>query len=482
MGDELTQSAWTTLATLLTAGALGTLSDGQLLDHFRSRRDATAQDAFRILVERHGAMVLGVCRSLVKDPHEAEDAFQATFLVLVRRCESIRQRQTIAPWLYGVACRVARRAQARSARRRKREVAADVNLAARDGSNPEDPGTALALQEEIGRLPDSLRAPLVLCCLEGQSYDLAARRLGLRESTLRGRLHRARRRLEHQLRRRGILASAVAGLLEPGRLVLPPLSSSLIESTTQFAVRWATLSGLLVGSAAVPASIAALAQGVIQAMLLQTVKIGGLATVLTIGAVGTLVVAQQERPTRPAGSNGSPPRQARPQLSSEVGATQDKEEIRRLKEEFDRKYKELDARDKSRQILQKLDERFELNLPPDATLDDFLKAIKKATTSGDFPGIPIYVDPAGLHEAHKNVGSPVRRIVGPSRLSDQLREALYPLGLSYRVKDGFMMISSRQDVTEQRLDELDHKIDRLLEAMERLERSKGGSPARGPGS
>ena len=289
------QAAWSSLDTLLTAGTLGNLADGELLDCFRSHSNAAGHEAFRILVERHGAMVLGLCRSLVRDPHEAEDAFQATFLVLVRRADSIRQRETIGPWLYGVACRVARRAQIRSARRRKREVAADVDLPARDGSNVEASGTDQAVHEEIRRLPESLRAPLILCCLEGQSYDLAARRLGVREPTLRGRLHRARKTLESRLRRRGILAPTVAGLLDPGSLSLGPLPSSLIESTTQFAVRWSTLRGLLVGAGAVPETIAALAQGVIQAMFIQTVKVCGIAAVLTVGVVGTLVVAQQEK-------------------------------------------------------------------------------------------------------------------------------------------------------------------------------------------
>ena len=89
-----TQAAWRALDTLLTVGTLGSMSDGQLLDCFRTNRDAGGQEAFRILVERHGPMVLGLCRSLVEDPHEAEDAFQATFLVLVRKAESIRKRET----------------------------------------------------------------------------------------------------------------------------------------------------------------------------------------------------------------------------------------------------------------------------------------------------------------------------------------------------------------------------------------------------
>ena len=297
MKSSATQTAWTSLDTLLNAGTLGSLPDGHLLDHFGSDRGAAGQDAFRILVERHGAMVLGVCRSLMSDAHEAEDAFQATFLVLVRRAGSIRQRETIAPWLYGVACRVARRAQIRSARRRKREVAVDIEFASPDRPAPESSGAELVLQEEIRQLPDSLRAPLILCCLEGQSYDLAARRLGVRESTLRGRLHRARRRLEARLKRRGLPAPLAARLVEP-RGLLPPLPSSLIESTTQFAARWTTVRGLLVGAGTVPESIAALARGVLHAMLLQTAKVGVFAIILIVAVVGTVVTASRRKRVR----------------------------------------------------------------------------------------------------------------------------------------------------------------------------------------
>ena len=98
------------LDTLWTVGALGAMTDGELLDHFQVHRDTSGQEAFRILVQRHGPMVLGLCRSLLKDPHDAEDAFQATFLVLVRRAVSIQDRATLGPWLCGVTYRVARRA------------------------------------------------------------------------------------------------------------------------------------------------------------------------------------------------------------------------------------------------------------------------------------------------------------------------------------------------------------------------------------
>jgi RNA polymerase sigma factor (sigma-70 family) len=461
-----TQAAWSSLDTLLTAGTLGSLTDGQLLDHFGASRDATSQEAFRILVERHGAMVLGVCRGLVRDPHEAEDAFQATFLVLVRRSNSIRKRDTIGPWLYGVACRVAGRARIRSARRRKREVAADLDMPSRDSSSGEMSETDPAIHEEISRLPDSLRAPLILCCLEGMSYDLACRRLGMREPTLRGRLHRARKTLESRLRRRGVLAPIAARLFDSGKLSLPPLPSTLIESTTQFAVRWSTLSGLLVGAGAVPESIAGLAQGVIHAMLFQAIKVCGIATILAVGVVGTLVVAQQaKRPLEPGPAYQGPPRK---DVRQDSVPPLTKDDVQRNEAEL-RRAKEASQTAK---ILEKLDETIDLKLPDEVQLHAFLKAIKQATTDKNFMGIPIYVDPLGLQEVGISLTAHVS-VRRNGRLGFVLRETLRPFRLSFIVRDGFLMITSRDNNNDRRLEELDQKVDRLLKAIERMERVIG---------
>jgi hypothetical protein len=109
MTDRQTQHISRSLGTLFRFGALGSLSDRELLECVLARPGSESEEAFRVLVERHGPMVLGLCRSLIKDAHDAEDAFQATFLVLARKASSIRRRDTIGPWLYGVAGRVARR-------------------------------------------------------------------------------------------------------------------------------------------------------------------------------------------------------------------------------------------------------------------------------------------------------------------------------------------------------------------------------------
>src|SRR5262249_34927641 len=156
------------LATLFRVGTVAGLSDGQLLDRFLDGPDEAAEAAFAVLVERHGPMVLRVCRQALGDPHDAEDAAQATFLVLARRARSTRRADSVASWLYGVACRVSARAKADAARRRARERRG-VEVAAKaavEGGRPE-PWTEL--HEELGRLPEKFRLPIVLFHLEGLS-------------------------------------------------------------------------------------------------------------------------------------------------------------------------------------------------------------------------------------------------------------------------------------------------------------------------
>ena len=238
--------------------------------------------------------------------------------MLVRRAESIRKRETLGPWLYGVTCRVARCARVRSVRRRRHEVAAVDEPAGRSRADQGSTSTEAAIHEEIARLPKSFRAPLVLCCLEGLSYDLAARRLGVSEPTLRGRLHRARKRLAARLRARGILAPVFARLTEPARLNVPSLPDSLVESTIQLASRWSSVSGLLVGADAVPESIATLARGVIHAMILQTVKSTGIAILLGGGRPGN----SGRRPEgKEPGGRQQQPRRQEPLSSPRTNAT-----------------------------------------------------------------------------------------------------------------------------------------------------------------
>jgi RNA polymerase sigma factor (sigma-70 family) len=173
--------------TLYSIGTIGNLTDGQLLERFVAGRQGTAEAVFAVLIERHGPMVLSVCRQVLGDWHDAQDAFQATFLVLVRQAASVRNRDSLASWLYGVAHRVAMRAKADAARRRahERRSAALVAESVSDG----DPSESWpALHGEITRLPEKYRAVIALCYLEGLSTESAARRLGCPQGTVLSRL------------------------------------------------------------------------------------------------------------------------------------------------------------------------------------------------------------------------------------------------------------------------------------------------------
>jgi len=189
-----------------TVAALDGRSDAELLGRFVADRD---QAAFAALVARHGPTVLAVCRRAAHDEHDAEDACQAAFLVLARSAAAVRERASVAGWLGRVARRLARNAAAASARRRAREASVTFPDPARPDAEASRREVRAALDEEFAGLPDKLRAPLVLCCVEGLSRDAAAALLGLRPSTLRGRLEMGRARLRAALARRGVALPAV---------------------------------------------------------------------------------------------------------------------------------------------------------------------------------------------------------------------------------------------------------------------------------
>jgi RNA polymerase sigma factor (sigma-70 family) len=190
---------------LLRGGA--EVTDGQLLEDYLSRHDEAALAA---LVRRHGPMVWGVCRRILRGYHDAEDAFQATFLVLVRKAASIVPREMVANWLYGVAHRTALKARATAARRKERErqVTEMPEPAAAEKDNWRD--LQPLLDEELRRLPDKYRAVIVLCDLEGKTRKEAARPLGVPEGTVAGWLARARTMLAKRLARYGLAVSGGA--------------------------------------------------------------------------------------------------------------------------------------------------------------------------------------------------------------------------------------------------------------------------------
>ncbi|WP_406698202.1 sigma-70 family RNA polymerase sigma factor [Singulisphaera sp. Ch08] len=206
---------------LLEEGTFTGVSDARLLERFVTRRD---EAAFTALVERHGAMVRNTCRAVLKDPSAADDAFQATFVLLFRKGGSIQGCEALGGWLHRVAYRVALQAGAAAARRRDVESAAG-GLRVAESPAPDDLGGLL--HEEIERLPERLRLPLVLCDLEGMTRDQAAERLGWSEGALRGRLAKGRQLLRNRLTRRGI---TLAVPLAPPGAVPKPLVTTTVQA------------------------------------------------------------------------------------------------------------------------------------------------------------------------------------------------------------------------------------------------------------
>jgi RNA polymerase sigma factor (sigma-70 family) len=262
------------LRRLFGEGTVAGLSDAQLLERYASRRD---DGAFAALAARHGPMVLAVCRGVLRDQHDAEDAFQATFLVLVRKARSLWVEDSLASWLYRVAYRIAVQANRDADRRLAREMRGiDMRIveSARDEQANELPSV---IHEEVNRLPAKYRAPIVLCYLEGLSYEQAAHQLRWPAGTVGGRLARARKLLEARLTRRGLALSS--GLLA----ALTTRSAAAVPTAWINAVVCAATGGVPTRVAAV-----ALSERIIKNMLVTKLKITAVA--LTAG-VATILAA-----------------------------------------------------------------------------------------------------------------------------------------------------------------------------------------------
>ncbi|WP_010040604.1 RNA polymerase sigma factor [Gemmata obscuriglobus] len=260
-------------------------TDGQLLEAYSDHRDGAA---FAELVRRHGPMVWGVCRRMLPNRQDAEDAFQATFLVLVRKSASVRPAERVGNWLHGVAVRSAQKAAA--ARRRERPV-----------ENVPDPAVVESgvwrdvlpiLDEEVGLLPDRYRSVIVLCDLEQMTRAAVARRLGVPEGTVAGWLARARALLGRRLARRGVGTPALAALISE-RIVSATVPASVVRTATEAANQ----------SGFVPVGVATLTEGVIRAMFLNKIRVAATALFVGCGVMASGAVLLT-RPTAAA----QPPR------------------------------------------------------------------------------------------------------------------------------------------------------------------------------
>lgn len=271
---------------LRVAPALGEeTSDGQMLHRFLTQGDETA---FAVLMQRHGPMVLGICGRLLVESADVEDAFQATFLVLVRRAASVRKRESVGSFLHGVALRIAHRIRSQAQQRRLHERQV-----------PPLPSTSLdpvlwcdlrsVLDEELDRLPEKYRAPLVLCYLEGKTHEEAARQLGWTNGTVCGRLARARNLLRGRLVRRGLTLSTTA---------LPAiLTESALSAPVPAILAGETLGAVLfhtgqANAGILPARVMGLTEETVQALVRDKVNSALIVTLSVALLAGAAVVIQ----------------------------------------------------------------------------------------------------------------------------------------------------------------------------------------------
>jgi RNA polymerase sigma factor (sigma-70 family) len=282
MGSRELPAVLRHVRVLFGAGAAGGASDGELLDRFR-RLGGTPEGeaAFGVLVARHGPMVLGVCRRTLRDPDDAADAFQATFLILVRKVDSVHVEGSLGRWLYGVSRRVSARARAQADRRAARErCEPGPEPAARAPHDEAERREFLAaLDEEVASLPGPFRAAIVLCDLGGLTHEAAAEQLGCPVGTIESRLSRGRKRLRERLARRG---------LDPPLAVSAGLRASMVPESLSLST-----SNAASGAASVSASVSTLVQGVITELAWTKIKLLTLGLAAVAGACGLGLAAAQ---------------------------------------------------------------------------------------------------------------------------------------------------------------------------------------------
>ncbi len=298
------------LRRVTSPAASGDIADSELLCRFSRHRDETA---FAALMRRHGPMVLAVCRRVLRDGHTAEDAFQATFLVLARKAGSLAKPELLANWLYGVARRTAAKAKTEAAKRRFHERQAVRTPPADPSEELEWHDLRAVLDEEVSRLPERYRVPVVLCYLQGQTNAEAARRLGCSRGTVATLLARARDKLQRRLTQRGVGLSvgfALAKLtpLNRGGAVPLALEQGTVKAATFVAA------GQWQAAGAMATQAVALAKGVSKGMLMEKLKIPAailmMTAVLGTGAgVSAYRAGAQDAEVAETKTEGKPQRQ-----------------------------------------------------------------------------------------------------------------------------------------------------------------------------
>ena len=460
------------MQSLFVEGTLRVLSDGQLVSRYLARGDALA---FEVLVERHAAMVQAVCRRSLADPADVDDAFQATFLVLARRSATVRDRDELGGWLFGVSRRVCLLANRARIRRRGHERRAAEERSLRTAARAVDDELAAAIDEEIERLPRPYRLPVVLCLLEGRTRSEAAAQLRWTEGMVRGRLARARALLRSRLTRRGLAPAGVLAALARERTADGAVPRAWIENAARNAVARRAAAGL------VSAESAALAQGVIRTMMLKNLAAAVLALIAVAGltACATSLVAGEDKPKAAAPAQGSaadapfpeptpagklaPSKQrealnrSRTNVFTEVAdfdfwRAKAQLELQSLQAQVEAKKAEIAQRESEMKVkrlardlalYEALEKAVPMRFAKETPVEDVLKYIKQESRTPALPnGLPIYVDPEGLHAAGKTMTSPVQIELEDVPLATTLRLICKQLGLSYQLKDGLLTISA----------------------------------------
>ncbi|MDR3638899.1 MAG: RNA polymerase sigma factor [Isosphaeraceae bacterium] len=409
---------------LYNQGTFAGLTDGQLLERFAGRSGEAAELAFSALVERHGPMVLRVCRRILSDAHDAEDAFQAVFLVLVRRADSVRSRESVASWLHGVALRVAGAARLAESRRQvlERKAAERMTVAVEGQRGSDELGSVL--HDEIGRMPDRYRAAFVLCYLEGRTYDEAAQVLACPVGTIKSRLATARETLRARLTRRGFIpmAGTFTAVLaaETATAAVP---CGLAEVTVRGALKIGTEDVALAGT--VSAAVAALTEGAVGMMAWTRLRLAAaLMFAVGFGGAGAAVVAQQS-----ARSGETPVHRAVVDSSIREAPPARGLQTDHLMPESTR------GDDLSRlTIEQKLNEKISVTFE-NTTLKDAVEILSERT------GLSIMLDRKALAELGLAAETRINLVASNLKLRTAIKLMLRPLKCRFVVHDGIVLIT-----------------------------------------
>jgi RNA polymerase sigma-70 factor (ECF subfamily) len=459
-------------------------SDGELLTCFIERRE---ENAFEALLRRHGPMVFGVCNRILRNAQDAEDAFQATFLILVRKANSVRPREAVGNWLYGVAFRTAQDCRRRIARQKAKER--QVVEMPQPEVKEDDGWRELLplLDRELHRLPDKYRLAVILCDVEGRSRKEVARQLAVPEGTLSSRLATARKRLAARLARYGFVvsgASLATLLTENAASAFVPVS--LVSATTRAAI-WIA-AGQAAATGVVSATVAALTEGVLKTMFLAKIKT---ASVLLFGVgvlgLGTGGLLYQSR----AGAFDSPHPTGRAIASRPAGEAAQEPGRKRAEDARDREQLLREELEKARQEVEKLraDAEAQRKRAEEAALaaraqrDKALQAERAARQQAEEVR---YAE--GVRKAAQEFNRAVE--VNPGRFENQKRALAELDRMEARLREDFrQQMKKLEEQHRKALDQLrlkrnellgrnakqvgneqPDKLDRILERLERLEK------------